>query len=235
MSLKTEPDQETVELSDETSRRVCDHMNIDHAVSVFAMAKRLVGTLEPGFKISEAQLKKVTRLGCDIQAVTCRQDMCQVHRVVWPFEPPLRTSAELRQRLVAIHHKVCAPRLRWLIEKPVAIAIIALMLFLNVCVLILGTSELRLVIESDAMLNQIVSVLFGSAKVFALLVKVAFYFAHSAHAAEAIYAAFHCFRTLKLQWKPTFQWIAPILFTGYPFLLELQTLIDVAQRKRRIN
>jgi Protein of unknown function (DUF2470)/Domain of unknown function (DUF4499) len=219
-------------VSEETSTRVCTHMNDDHAVSVYAMARR-VAPLDPRFKISEARMKKVTLDGCQIQVVACRQDLCQVHSVVFPFDPRLKSGAELRPRLVAIHHRVCAPQPGWLVRKPVAVTVLAMMAFLTYCMVGLGPSQLRAFIEEDKGLDRIVTVLFGSPKVFGVLVRAAFYFGHTVHAAEAVYGMYRCRQTLKLKWSATVQWTFMIALTGYPVLGELQSLVAVANRKKK--
>jgi Protein of unknown function (DUF2470)/Domain of unknown function (DUF4499) len=223
---------EAGDVSEEMSTRVCTHMNEDHAVSVYAMARR-IAPLDPGFKVSEARMKKLTLEGCHIQVVACRQDLCQVHAVVFPFDAPLKSGAELRPRLVAIHHRVCAPELAWLVRKPVSVVILVMMAFLTYCTMGLGTSQLRSLIEADQGLVRIVTVLFGSPKIFGLLVRAAFCFGHTAHAAEAVYGLYLCRQTLKLKWLATLQWALLITLTGFPVLGELQSLVAVARRKKR--
>jgi Protein of unknown function (DUF2470) len=223
---------EAEDVTEETSTRVCTHMNDDHAVSVYAMARR-IAPLDPGFKVSEARMKKVTLDGCRIQVVACRHDLCQVHTVHYPFDPPLKSSAELRPRLVAIHHRVCEPHLVWLVRKPLAVIILAMMAILTYCTIGLGASELRTLVEADHEgLARIVTVLFGSPKIFSVLVRASFYFGHTAHAAEAVYGLYECRHTLKLKWLPSLQWAFMIALTGYPVLVELQSLVAVARRKK---
>jgi hypothetical protein len=216
-------------------------MNDDHGESVMAMARRLIlkadssspSLLEPGFKISDAMMKRVTLRECRIRVVACRGDLCQVHEVAWTFVPPLRSGSELRSRLTAIHHEVCDARVAWLVEKPVAIAILAAMAFLSYCILGLGRAELRAAVAQDDTLNRIVSALFGSPKIFSVLVYASFCFGHAAHLAEALYGLYHCIRTLKLRWGSTVKWSLLIALTGYPVLTEFQPLVEAARRHKK--
>ena len=95
-------------ITEETSKRICAHMNEDHAVSVFAMAKRSAN-LRDGFSISKATLQKVTMEGCHLQVMLCRGDACRVERVIYPFLTPLSDPSEIRSRLIEVHHEACRP------------------------------------------------------------------------------------------------------------------------------
>ena len=76
------------EISSEASKRMCAHMNEDHGVTVYAMAKSSF-RLQGGWKLTDAKMKKVTLQGCEIQAVTCSGDLCEMQRINYPFNPPL--------------------------------------------------------------------------------------------------------------------------------------------------
>ena len=96
-------------ISEETSNRICVHMNEDHAVSVYAMAKRQGPKPEPGWKITTATIKSVTMTGATITVTLCRGDACRQIPVTYPFIPPLTEPHQIRSRMVAIHHHVCNP------------------------------------------------------------------------------------------------------------------------------
>lgn len=97
-------------ISAEMSQRICDHMNEDHAVSVYAMAKRVVEVLkEKGWKISNTELKRVAMDGAELRVTFCRGDACQQQTVTYPFVPPLTEPTQIRSRMIAIHYRVCTP------------------------------------------------------------------------------------------------------------------------------
>jgi hypothetical protein len=178
-------------------------------------------------------MTRVTLRECRIRVVACRGDLCQVGDVVWAFVPPLRSGSELRSRLVAVHHQVCDARMAWLVEKPIAMGIVMTMAFLTYCTLGLGRTALRAIVATDPTLNSIVSAIFGSPKVFSVLVNVSFCFGHAAHLAEGLYGLYHCRRTLKLRWGSALKWSVLISLAGYPVLMELQPLVDVARHHKK--
>jgi hypothetical protein len=134
---------------------------------------------------------------------------------------------------VAIHHQVCDAQALWLVQKPIAALIVIAMAFLTYCILGLGRSQLRAYIAKDETLNRIVSALFGSPKIFSLLVHASFYFGHSVHLAEAGYGLYHCRKTLKLKWPSALKWSFLIALVGYPILSELQPLVEVARQRKK--
>lgn len=219
-------------ISEETSKRVCTHMNEDHAVSVLAMAMRSAGeasssSTSSSWKISDATMLKVDESGCLIRCVACSGDLCEMNVVEYKFEPPIASASELRPRLVAVHHRLCSPRVAWLVKKPQALLILVTEAFLAYGTF--GRYE-RATNYSDV-LSGVVSLVFGSASNFSLAVRAAFYFSVVAHGGEALYVAYHCRRTLKLQWKATILWFLMICMVGIPITSEFLPLLNVARKK----
>jgi hypothetical protein len=208
-------------ISAEASKRTCEHMNDDHAVSVYAMA-RLLLRLPAGVKLTDARLKKVTMDGCHLSVATCRGDLCEMKQLVYEFDPRLESPSQVRSRLVAVHQKVCEPRWQWLVATPVAVAILCMTYGTW-----LGVPQMTDMIESAKEINVYVSKVFGSANMLALLIRFFFYFIVVAHTAEATWAAYKCRTVLKLQAKPTLMWFGMVLLLGYTVLPELLTLLTV--------
>lgn len=92
-------------ISPETSKRICAHMNNDHAATLYAMI-RARSLVKRGFSLTEARMKKITAEGCSLQAVSCSGDLCNIDKVEYEFDPPLRDASQARKRLVAIHREV---------------------------------------------------------------------------------------------------------------------------------
>lgn len=214
-----DPQSSSDQVSPETSKRVCAHMNIDHAVSVYAMAKSVL-SLDKGWKLSSATLKSVSLQGCEIQAITCRADMCEMKRLSYPFDPPLQSSSELRSRLVAIHHLVLSPRLSWLIRKPLALSILIVCGFLSYGTFFMSESELSRTVET-----------FGLPQTFVSAVVASTYGAWSIHGLEAVYAGYHAWKTLELRPRAIAKWSFMITLVGYPVMTEFTTLLAIAQEQ----
>lgn len=208
-------------------------MNEDHALSVFAMAKRKLAWAWPSdggkWKISEATLISVSMEGCLIQVVMCRDDLCQVQKVLYPFEPPLKDAAELRPRMVAIHQDVCKPSLRsiWLSNPPLAPFIVILYAGFAFCTLVIGLDQLTEDLES----NSLISTCFGSAHTFVSLVKFGFYVIQLAHLCEALYVAYSS-RALKFSSGTVASWTLQALLAGFPATLQFQELLNMNRKNK---
>jgi Protein of unknown function (DUF2470)/Domain of unknown function (DUF4499) len=200
------------EISTVVSQRICQHMNDDHAVTVFGMAQTRLFLVSPcingdgrGTKITSAKMTKVTNDGCEIKVVKCHGDLCEMETVVYPFAKRCTTSAEIKQELIVIHSHVLQPNFLWLILKPRCVAIIALDVLL-----FLGTFLLH-------MRNGMVEGLF--------------WFLVVAHLVEGSVGVYYCRRILKVNWKTTKQWLVCILPVGLPVMRELKELCAMAGKQ----
>jgi hypothetical protein len=207
------------EISAETSKRTCDHMNEDHYVTVHAMAKYLGAS-------GDARLKSITLSGCKIQVVSCKGDVCEVQTVIYPFTPPLTSPSQARSALIAVHDKVCAPRLHWLVSKPLALIICSIIAVMGYGTW-MGVPEMTEALGNAKQLNFYVEKIFGSASVLAELVRFFFYFSIAAHVAEAIWAVYKCKSVLKLKSQACLMWFLTISAVGYPIFEELLTLLTI--------
>lgn len=216
-------------ISAETSKRVCSHMNDDHAVSVYAMAKAMLQG-SAGTKITSATLKSVSLEGCDIAVVTCTGDLCEMKQFTFPFAPPLKSGSEIRPRMVEIHKQVCAPQISWLFTHPDALAVLIVCALLGYGTHVVGVEELSANIEGNATINSILSMIFGSAAFFSRLVKYAWIFAVVAHAGEGLYVAHQAQHALKLEFKSRLLWFGMVCCVGFPITKEFLDLLNVHQK-----
>lgn len=225
-SSSNSPSSNNNEISPETSKRVCAHMNEDHAVSVYAMAKRKMVWPGDGGKwnISDTILKSVSLQGCLIQVVLCSGDLCQVQKVTYPFEPPLTDAAQ------AIHQEVCKPFSVW--SNPLAPIIATIYVGLACCTLFVGVDQMTAMIESRNGLNEIISQHFWSARFFSSLVRFGFYLTLRAHTVEALYVAYHSRRTFKFSPGTTAAWLLPLSAAGFPVLFQFQELLNFHRKGR---
>ena len=88
----------------ESSARVCKHMNEDHAASCLAFAWTLAGISSA----SSASLSALNVGGFDLRCSTSLMDPSTGKAIEIttrvPFAPPLKSDADLRLRLVELHH-----------------------------------------------------------------------------------------------------------------------------------
>jgi Protein of unknown function (DUF2470)/Domain of unknown function (DUF4499) len=230
------------EISAEVSQRICSHMNDDHGVSVYAMAKR-IRELEPASTglggLTSARLMRVTRNGCEIRAITCQGDACHMSSLFYPFTPPLSApgGADARKRMVDIHYQVCSPLFgRWIWSKPLIPVILGAFTILGYGTLFLGYQGMIQKLQVDwTTLNSIFVGVFGSTEIFARVVQFAFGFTVVAHVGEALYSAYHCRTVLKLPWTVTLEWFLAICATGFPVFMELLELLTVDRASREAS
>lgn len=206
----------TTIVSKETSDRVCNHMNLDHASSVYAMAAATLPWKERNGDIKHTKLQSVSHTGYAMSFVICQgKDRCEMRSVAVPFEPPLTSSAELKGRLVAIHHQALAPRIHWLVSDPLTLFMFIVSCGLGIATYWIGIENLPLYIKHVDWLHSIVLNVFGSTVLFAKSVKYSWYFLVIAHSGEALYGAYECQKTLKLKPKAILQWYLLIFCVGW--------------------
>jgi hypothetical protein len=198
-------------ISEETSKRICDHMNDDHAVSVFAMAKRnLPKQPEKGWKITTATLQKVSMDGATIQIILCRGDACQKIAIVYPFIPPLVEPSQIRSRMVAIHHIVCNPYFCY--DHTLFPALVVF--FAVTAYYALGFNGA----DSDPTLTK------GMKDCFILL--------FTGHSGLALYGVYLCYSVLKLKRQGIIHWFIAIFLSGWLGFKELNEIIDVDEKSK---
>lgn len=215
-----------VDISAETSTRVCQHMNDDHYISVYAMARNAL-KLGDDWKLTDAKMKKVTAEGCHLQAVTCSGDLCEMKPVVYPFVPPLTDVKQVKPRLVAIHHEVLSPQWEWLWTKAFALKFTLTTLALAYGALVLGHDGLTQALDQTNLIKSF----YPRTDIIALVLQAAFYIIFVAHMAEAAVVAYTYRSVLKLNWQGVTHWIVMVLFIGYPIMKEGMALKEIHQKK----
>ena len=215
------------EISEDASKRICAHMNDDHYVSVYAMAKSLV-QLKPNWKISAAIMKKVTPEGCTIQVITCSGDMCQSQNVVYAFDRAPVKPAELRPLLVAIHQKETSPKLSWLWTKPLLLVIVAGLLFAFWGAALANQDQLEH--HFDVFTQHYI----GISPPFQLCkaLRYVLYFTAIAHLVEVVFLVYFGRKHIKLSTMATIKWSILVLFCGYPIFSEFADLMEALKRNK---
>lgn len=219
------------EIPDDVSQRICQHMNDDHALSVYVMAKEMV-QLESGWKLSDARLKKVTLAGCTIQAITCHQDTCAPQMVVYPFQPPLKAVSEARSRLVKIHQRLTSPQLQWIITKPAVLITGPLWLFLIWATQIATPQEFTKVAKRLPYLHLISASDKKQLVVLSQFLGVVFALTFVGHVIETVFVIDKA-KNLKLSKFATASWMVFVFLAGYPIFSEIFELYKVYEKQRK--
>ena len=239
-------------VSSETNERICNHMNNDHAISVYAMAKQQLminnnnpwgsATVRSQSHITEAKLLNVTLEGCTIKVITCSGEFCQQHKVVYPFVPPLTTSNGLRSKMVQLHSTVTRPHpLLIMKHQPISIAIL-----FGIAMLFYGTilqqqkrqqqyqgGELLSSSTNEDTDDSILNMILYSSRICPML----FWVTVVAHVYEMVHVLYHssrrcCFATKEekpsffLSWTNTILWCTVVFIGGYPFWNEFTDLLQ---------
>jgi hypothetical protein len=212
------------EINADTGRQLAKYLNTNHPLTVCGMATK---SFSSGAHMTKAKVKSVTNKGCDISLVTCGGDLRKMHNCVYEFRPPLKSAEELPQRLPAIYNQVCAPQISWLVTKPLALGILIICGLLGYGTEILGIEGMLALLEQAPRLEHGVATVFGSPQTFCYMVIGSWYIAVILHLGEALWAAYHCVTTLKMDATATLQWFLVIWAVGYPIFIEFRTLIKI--------
>jgi hypothetical protein len=209
------------EINGENARVLGNEMNLNYAATVSGMAKTFI---HPGSKLTSAKAKSVTNKGCVLSVVTCRGDLCEMKSGFYEFHPPLKSAKDLEKRLVSIRNEVCAPKVHWLLTKPLAVLILISCGFLGYATVFLGREGMLETFARNPRLQAGIVRIFSSTTLFAHCVQVSWYFVVFAHLVEATIAANLCTTHLHLNLTKTFTWFVLILMAGYPIFTEFQAL-----------
>jgi hypothetical protein len=216
------------EISSDTSQRICKHMNDDHAVSVYAMAKSLLSKDRSlSSSLTDVSMTRVTMSTLYLRAILCSGDSCEMRQLEYALEPPLVSPTELRPRLVAINQFVCRPQISWLWTKPICPLLIILSAALLYATFGLGIDKFVTAVESYGAANQLVSMLFGSAQGFGKAVAYSAWLVVVLHSAEALYVFYHAIKTLKLKQSIAMLWYVLVTLSGFPITSEFLALMKV--------
>lgn len=206
------PTDATKTIPPEVSKRICDHMNEDHAVSVYAMAKRVVKLpKEKGWKITSVLLKTVAMDGAELRLTLCRGDACKQQIVTYPFRPPLTEPSQIRSRMIAIHHRVCTPFSCY----HHALFPSVVMFFAVTAWYALGPGRRN----ADPWLGKCMN--------------DSFYLLFFGNLGMSVFGIYLCVSVLKLTRIGTCHWFLAIFLSSYLGLRELQDLVDVQEKSKQ--
>jgi hypothetical protein len=224
-----------IEISPETSARICSHMNDDHATTIHAMAVSHLSHREGATcKVKNAKMISVTMKEYNISYILCTGESCEMKNCIVPFDPPLTSSAEIRPRLIEDHHKSLTPKFTWLVNDPVMRMLFGVCLLLGVGTA-LGREELVARINYTPWARSIVNFIFGTSTRFVKLVIGAWYFSLIAHLLEAIYTVYLCKTILKMKLGTVMKWFVLTVCTGFPIMNKVQELVEVDRAARSVK
>lgn len=218
-------------ISAEISKQICQHMNDDHASTVYAMglssipvSKRRTTNLE------NVKMKSVTMTEYVISFVICNGDLCMPKNVTISFYPALSSPSEIRSRLVQEHQKYLTPDLSMLILDPLCLIILLTCILLGYGTIFMGIENMTTYFEN----YSIISTIFGSSLSLAYYVQYAFYFAFVAHELEAMYVFYLCFSVLKLNLYSSVEWFYMVCCVGYPVTKLVLSLVEKGKKKKQV-
>ena len=218
-------------ITPETSKRICKHMNEDHAATVHALVISTLSGSDARCKVQNCRMKSVSLSEYTLSYVLCDGDACSMKKVVVPFHPPLTSADQVRPALIAEHHRALQPKFSWLVTDPV------MRMLFGACILLavgtaLGKEELALRGDNTPWASSVVTTVYGSSDLFAKLVIGAWWFSLAAHGLEAVYTAYLCKTTLKMDAWTTFKWFAMNVCTGFPIMNKVKELVAVDRAAR---
>ncbi|KAL3921217.1 MAG: hypothetical protein SGARI_006735 [Bacillariaceae sp.] len=183
--------------------------------------------MEPGFGITSSRVKAVRNTGCEIMVTSCRGDMCHMNTGFYKID--IKDEKDfLQTRIPQLRQQVCSPDPLWLIKKPVALLILVTIAALAYVTLFLGTDAMEDLLAHQApRLDQGISSIFGSTKIFGYFVVGSFWFSVVAHGIEACMGVYYSQKTLQLDTTASLSWGVLIFLVGYPVFNELQELLAV--------
>lgn len=221
-----------VSVSAETSTRICSHMNDDHAATIHAMALSNLSNREAAScKVQNAKMTSVTCKDYTITYVLCSGDNCAMKSISVPFNPPLKSSSEIRPRLIEDHHRALTPKFTWLVTDPLMRMLVGASMLIGVGTA-LGQEELAKRVDDTYWASSIVCTIFGTSSRFAYLVVAAWYFTLVAHTLEAFYASYLCKKCLKMKTITTAKWFLLNVCTGFPIMKKIVELVEVDKAAR---
>jgi hypothetical protein len=221
-SNNTTPEKPT--FPDVTVKKICSHMNEDHAVSVFAMAKR-VCRVESGWFISSATMVDVTLEGCQLQVMLCKnnKDLCRQEKHLYKFDPPVSNPAHVKSKLIAVHHRVCRP----VYAKPIFIFVALHVLYMAFLMGYFGRAGLVDYIDRRDRLRRFVKRMIKGPETYALIIQTCLYGTVVFHTLLCAYVGYHARKTLKLTKTGTTEWCLATALGGLTVVMDLRELLRV--------
>ncbi|CAJ1941561.1 unnamed protein product [Cylindrotheca closterium] len=208
-------------ISAETSKRICNHMNEDHAATVYAMAISTLPVMQQSnanLSVSDARMTSISLASATIKFVTCSGDLCQQKQEIIPFAPPLSSAKESRPRLIEMHHQVLFPRLHWFYSDSFCAQVMVLTGLLIIAPIMAWNGSLGHFVNLD----KRESIVYGLSAVY-----------FTAHLAEAFYSIYLSQWKLKLGRLSSFCWFLMIFLAGLPITKKLVKLNEVQEEARQ--
>ena len=184
------------------NKRICEHMNQDHAASVLAMAM----ALDPTAK--RARMASITKTRVTLDVVDGKDPKRRA--LVWPLDPPLADAGAARVRLVAIHHRVLRPAA----DQPAGAVVFVVM----AVVLLAGLTSVAFLQP----LRDFCVLAFPHKEGLKQLAGLLLF----CHAIEALNALYVAKKKLKLGWTGSLGWAAAALAVGVASLGRLNRLAN---------
>ena len=104
-------------ITPEASRRICGHMNDDHAATVHALVTSTLSGSDARCKVQNCRMKSVSLTEYTLSYVLCDGDACSMKKVAVPFKPPLASAGMVRPALIAEHHRALQPKLSGILSR----------------------------------------------------------------------------------------------------------------------
>mmetsp|Transcript_13599 Transcript_13599/g.20701 ORF Transcript_13599/g.20701 Transcript_13599/m.20701 type:complete len:215 (+) Transcript_13599:109-753(+) len=187
--------------------RICNHMNQDHMVSVYAMIKSM---LPSSSKISNYKMASVSLDKVEFSYVECTQGMCAMRQITLPLDPPLESMKELRPRLIQLHRQLLSPpSIVSIFTEPICTFILVFMIILGYISYLMTDENLVLVFPVPVVRR------------FFLLTQLA-------HILEGVYGGYLAYSTLKLGMLISLQWLFTISLVGYPMTSKVMEYSNIA-------
>ena len=210
-----------------TSDRICSHMNEDHASTCHAIVlESLSAHQSQRCSVKNARMKSIDLTGYSLTFVLCDGSSCSMESVRIPFDPPLKSAAEARTRLVLAHRRALSPKVAWLVIDPVMRTIFGVCILLGTGTFI-GREDLTALVDVTPWAHSLVQTFFGSSSFFARCVIWSWYFSLAAHTIEAVYTAYLCKTKLKLGTLTTMKWFLLNVVVGFPIMRKVTEFVSV--------
>lgn len=219
------------EIPPDVAKRICAHVNEDHAPTVYAtvLYSRRSNEAARGSKVQNARMTYLTLQEYSISYVVCDGDACTMKSVTIPFDPPLKSAGEVRTLFLQWRHTVLAPEFSWLVSDQRMRTVFGVCLLLGLGAA-MGREGLSQLVDASSWATAIVTRVFGSedgSARFAGFVVASWHFCLVVHILEACYTAYLCKTVLKIKTGPTLQWFVLNVATGLLAVNKVRELVAV--------
>lgn len=192
------------------SERICAHMNKDHAPSCLAYAWKL---LNCGDAIA-ARMTSISTEGFTL-SITCKDRPADPISRTYCFHTPVTTTAEAKDRLIALHNRCC----RGFVPAELATVVTCVLYLLVFARLVPAVAGLPL-------LGKLASTVFSTSTAAGYTLAVIQFL----HFLEVLYCTYMC-KNLKFSMGIIATWLPLVQVFGLPVTRRLRTLHAVVPAK----